>query len=112
MKSFYTAPEVCSLYFAENLVSEKFRMGKKKSSKKQMALAAAVEEAEQDVNEIKLNDDAIECSKDTNSRKTSKRKEAKKEERIIEAETDNKEELKFDYTGGENNEVKSEEPGN
>lgn len=89
-------------------------MGKKKSStsKKQLALAAAVEEAEQNMEKVQLNGDGErELSK--NSKQETPKKGQKKKSKNIENE--DKEELKFDYTGGENTEEdeseKSEQDG-
>ena len=74
-------------------------MGKKKSSgsKKQQSLAAAVEEAEQEVDELKLNDETkLEGTGKTNEGKKGGQKKSKVEEKT------EVEEFEFDYTGGEN----------
>jgi hypothetical protein len=75
-------------------------MGKKKSSgsKKQQSLAAAVEEAEQEVDELKLSDD----TKSSGAGKTKEggKKEGEKKGKV-EAKVE-EEEFEFDYTGGEN----------
>ena len=78
-------------------------MGKKKSStsKKQLALAAAVEEAEQNMEKVQLNGDG-ESELSKNSKQETPKKGQKKKSKNIENE--DKEELKFDYTGGENTE--------
>ncbi|CAB3996810.1 ATP-binding cassette sub-family F member 1 [Paramuricea clavata] len=69
-------------------------MGKKKSSgsKKQQSLAAAVEEAEQEIDELKLSDD----TKPSGAGKTKEGGKKGKVEAKVE------EEFEFDYTGGEN----------
>lgn len=75
-------------------------MGKKKSSasKKQQSLAAAVEEAEQEVNEIKLSDNTV---KRKGTSKAEGMNEPGKKNTAVEIIKD-EEEFEFDYTAGEN----------
>ena len=76
-------------------------MGKKKSSasKKQQSLAAAVEEAEQDVDELKLNDETKSEGATKKTKENGKKGAGKKSK--VEEKTE-EEEFEFDYTGGEN----------
>ena len=74
-------------------------MGKKKSSasKKQQSLAAAVEEAEQEVGELTLNDETK--LEGTGKTKEDGKKGGQKKSKVEEK---TEEEFEFDYTGGEN----------
>lgn len=69
-------------------------MGKKKSSgsKKKQSLAMAVEQAEQEVGELKLDEDDTKKARSNN----------KDEEGIKKVEEKNEDEFQFDYTAGEN----------
>ncbi|XP_046844232.1 ATP-binding cassette sub-family F member 1-like [Xenia sp. Carnegie-2017] len=71
-------------------------MGKKKStgSKKKQSLAMAVEQAEQEVGELKLDEDDTKRARSNNKNKD--------EEGIKKVEEKNEDEFQFDYTAGEN----------
>ena len=88
-------------------------MGKKSSSKKQMSLAAAVKEAEEGTKVLNMDEDVNGTSQKSSKRSKSKGEKKKKDDEPVEKEEPvdgEEEELKFDYTAGENGQEESEKP--